>query len=93
MSTDEIFTMLASKFVPDPPQELTPSAPKVILFNEKVAKRFVVREQTADKGRQFILHVTAHAPVKISIGTNEEKPKFYSFDGTKAILIPALSWK
>lgn len=42
---------------------------------------------TVEKGKQFILRVITHTPVKISIAVDDSKPKFYSIQGSKGISI------
>ena len=84
--------MLALKLVSEPAQEMLPYTPKVILFEDLTPRRFFIKEQKAEEGKQFMLSVQSHVPVKIGLSINEAKPKNYGVKGNKAILIPTKEW-
>ena len=72
-----IFNMLALNFVPDPPQEMVPFTPKIIIFDDKKPRRFFFQSQPVTNGKQFILNVQSQTGVKIGISIDEAKPRIY----------------
>ena len=46
------------------------NATKTINFSKVEPKRLFVNEQSAEKDKKFVLHVTTHTPAKINISFN-----------------------
>jgi hypothetical protein len=79
--------MMALKLTFDPPQEILPLIAKTVIFDTFDTRNFIIREQVAPKGKNYILNVNTYAHLKLEIKINDRSPKFYAFQGNKAIQI------
>lgn len=79
--------IMALKLALEPPQEIIPFTAKTIIFDTFETRNFVIKQQMAPKGKNFILNVSTYVQIRLEVKINDRPPKIYSFQGNKAIQI------